>query len=203
MADSQAEGTGGTATEEVDELDTPATKRDVIDAIEGRLGEFEQPMSYEEARAAARSGMLWAMAIIISILAAAFGVYNLVADSDLLSLEQKRQNKKQYNLLLVNDPGRGLKGVFYLPPGPYHDDGTSSGEHGIYYVQPEEQTDDAQAMALHLITRAFKYWREEITSSKDVRQMVGTPQLIYEDGVPVAAFVYYRHVQKNNEGEKG
>lgn len=107
-------------------------------------------------------------------------------------------------ILVKYENGGEHRGVHYIPP----DEWLTSygrGSYGLYYVTSKDgaKDDDAVLMAMHLLLRASVMWSEEIIGRSHMfREMVGTPQLIYEDGVPVAAYCYYRHVEKTEKSPR-
>ena len=195
----------------------------VRDVISKEIAEIDVP-DVDEVKAAVRSGVfsaLLAIGITAMFLSGLYFLGSLVYNRNrhlsttLKPYEQlqteadvRYQDGKMLKFLAdYKERGTDKKGLFYLSPdvsinGVYRSPLDEHAGLGIFYVQPTVQTEDSEAMTLHLIGRLLDSWNPSVEKGDVLRrEMVGEPKLVLgKNGAPVAAYVFYRYqkVLKND-----
>lgn len=158
-------------------------------------------LSIGEVRSAIWGVLFRLLGIAATVFVIGWFIWALPMGGQTRSFAKDRLTTRAQEFLHKFELGGGIDGIYYIPP---ISNSWEARPFGIYYVKPETQGDYSEAMTFHLQERFNKNWTEVIVIRPDIedhRELIGAPQFVYQDGVPVALMAYYR-VTRVDKGKK-
>lgn len=157
----------------------------------------EAPITYDDVKNAV-SSVIWKPIFFVLLIAvigvAVYAFVNSVRHRT--DWRAELQDSQQDEILGEYQVGGQSSGIYYLPEDKFFLGYRNGSAQGVYFVRPVHQTSNAQTMALHLLLRAETSWEDKIPFKPDMhRERIGQMQLVYQGGVPVAAYCMYREVR--------